>query len=205
MLFRKKEEIDFFQLFIRSAENSFKASNLFREAIMGTNPASYLSQIKELENIGDELTHQIFRGLNKSQVSPLAREDIMELTLRLDDVIDGLEATISRFDYLNVQHTDKYMREFSEVLMNSCDHLVSAFKLLSNKKYMQIKEHIVEINSLENEGDRLMREGIREIFTRPKDPYHDFKLKELYERMEQTTDACEDVANVLESIVLRYA
>ena len=70
---------------------------------------------------------------------------------------------------------------------------------------MQIQEHTVHINSLENEADRLMREGIREIFTHPKDPYHDFKLKELYERLEQTTDCCEDVADILDSVVLRYA
>lgn len=70
---------------------------------------------------------------------------------------------------------------------------------------MQITEHTVKINSLENEGDRLMREGIRDIFKNPTDPYHDFKLKELYERLEQTTDACEDVANILDSVVLRYS
>ncbi len=70
---------------------------------------------------------------------------------------------------------------------------------------MQISVHTVMINKLENDGDRLMREGIREIFINQRDPYHDFKLKEMYERLEETTDACEDVANILESIVMRYA
>ena len=97
------------------------------------------------------------------------------------------------------------MKQFADVLVASCEHMLEAFKLLSKKKYSQIQQHTFEINSLENEGDRLMREGIREIFTNPTDPYTDFKLKELYERLEETTDACEDVADILESVVLRYA
>ncbi len=206
MVFRKKGDVDFLQLLIQSAENTFKASHMFREAMMGDNPpAGFFSQVKELENRGDEITHNIFRGLNKTFVTPLDREDLIQLAVKLDDVMDGLEATIARFDYLNISKTDHYMKDFAQVLVDSCDHMVSAFKLLSKKKYMQILEHTVHINSLENEGDRLMREGIRDIFTRPTDPYHDFKLKELYERMEETTDACEDVADILESVVLRYA
>ncbi|UUZ97182.1 DUF47 family protein [Paenibacillus sp. P25] len=161
--------------------------------------------MKELENNGDQITHAIFKGLNKVFITPLDREDIMELASKVDDVVDGIEATIARFDYLNISVTDKYMKEFSAVIVASCQHILDAFKLLSKKKYMQITEHTVQINSLENEADRLMREGIREIFMNPKDPYHDFKLKELYERLEQTTDACEDVANILESVVLRYS
>lgn len=206
MIFNKKGEIDFLNLLIRGAENTLKGAHLFREAMMGDKPpATYFDALKEIENIGDSFTHEIFKGLNKVFITPLDREDIMELAVRLDDVLDGIEASIARFDYLNITFTNQYMKDFSEVLVSSCEHLLAAFKLLSKKKYMQIQEHTVQINSLENEGDRLMREGIREIFTHPTDPYHDFKLKELYERLEQTTDSCEDVADILESVVLRYA
>lgn len=206
MIFNKKGDIDFLQLLIQSAENTLKGAHLFREAMMGDKPpATYFDALKEMENIGDSFTHDIFKGLNKVFITPLDREDIMELAVRLDDVLDGIEASIARFDYLNITFTNQYMKDFSAVLVSSCEHLVAAFKLLAKKKYMQIQEHTMQINSLENEGDRLMREGIREIFMDPKDPYHDFKLKELYERLEQTTDSCEDVADILESVVLRYA
>lgn len=206
MVFRKKGDIDFLQLLIEAAENTLKASHLFKDAMMGDQPpASYFNTIKEMENKGDEITHSVFKGLNQVFITPLDREDIMELAVKMDDVLDGLEATIARFDYLNISKTDSYMKEFADVLVSSCVDILEAFKLLSKKKYMQILEHTVHINSLENEGDRLMREGIREIFTQPKDPYHDFKLKEIYERLEATTDACEDVADILESVVLRYA
>ncbi|SCW28270.1 hypothetical protein SAMN04487970_1001219 [Paenibacillus tianmuensis] len=206
MLFTKKNDTDFLLLLIKASENTLDAAQMFRNAVMGSEPpATFYPQLKELENKGDQITHQIFKGLNKVFITPLDREDILELASKVDDVLDGIEATIARFDYLNITASDKYMKEFSAVLVASCQHILDAFKLLSKKKFMQITEHTVQINSLENEADRLMREGIREIFTHPKDPYHDFKLKELYERLEQTTDACEDVANILDSVVLRYS
>jgi uncharacterized protein len=206
LLFKKKSDIDFFNLLIQAAENVLKSSQVFRTAMMGDRPpAEYFPELKELENKGDQITHEILKGLNQVFITPLDREDIMVLASKLDDVVDGIEATIARYDYLNVSFTNQYMKDFSEVLVDSCEHMLAAFKLLSKKKYMQIREHTVEINKLENDGDRLMREGIREIFTHPKDPYMDFKLKEIYERLEETTDACEDVADILDSVLLRYS
>jgi predicted phosphate transport protein (TIGR00153 family) len=205
-LFTKKGEADFLQLLIQAAEVALQSAQMFRTAMMGDKPpAAFIEAINDLEHKGDSITHEIFKGLNKVFITPLDREDIMELASKLDDVTDGIEATIARFDYLNIPSSDEVMKEFSAVVVSSCQHILDAFKLLSKKKYMQIPEHTVKINSLENEGDRLMREGIRQIFLAKKDPYQDFNLKEIYERLEQTTDACEDVANILESVVLRYS
>lgn len=206
MLFTKKNDADFLLLLVKSSENTLEAAQMFRSAVMGDQPpASFCPQLKDLEHKGDQITHQIYKGLNKVFITPLDREDIMELASKLDDVIDGIEASIARFDYLNISVSDQYMKDFSAVIVASCQHILDAFKLLAKKKYMQISEHTVAINSLENEADRLMREGIRAIFLNPKDPYHDFKLKEVYERLEQTTDACEDVANILDSVIMRYS
>lgn len=202
----KRDEVDFLGLLVKSAENTHQAAILFRDALLGNKlPADFFQNIKDMESKGDQITHEIFRELDKVFITPIDREDIMELASNLDDVIDGIEATAARFDYLNIQTIDKYMQEFTEVIVKACEHLLEAFKLLSKKKYNSIKLHTVEVNSLENEGDRLMREGIREIFTNRRDPYDDFNLKELYERLEETTDVCEDVANILESVVLRYS
>jgi predicted phosphate transport protein (TIGR00153 family) len=206
-LFTKKGETDFLQLLIQAAEVALESAQMFRIAMMGEKPpTAYVETIKNLEHKGDSITHQIFKGLNnKGFKTPLGREDIIELASKLDDVTDGVEAAIARFDYLNIESSDDVMKEFSAVIVSSCQHILDAFKLLSKKKYMQITEHTVIINSLENDADRLMREGIRQIFLAKKDPYQDFNLKEIYERLEQTTDACEDVANILESVVLRYS
>ncbi len=203
---RKKGDIDFLNMLIQAAENTLKGSHVFRSAMMSDKlPASFLNELNDLESKGDQITHDIFMGLNQVFITPLDREDIMELAVRMDDVMDGIEATLARFDYLNINYTDKYMKDFSEVLVASCEHILSAFHLLAKKKFLQIHEHTVHINHLENEADRLMREGIRDIFRNPKNPYDDFKLKEVYERLEETTDACEDVADILESVLLRYA
>lgn len=206
MLFQRKKEINFFQKLIEAADNTVKAAYAFRDALNADHPpAAYSGKLKEFEDKGDQITHDIFRGLSKVFITPLDREDIMELAVRIDDVLDGIEASIARFDYLRIEQTNAYMKQFAEVLVKSCEHILSAFELLAKKKYLQIHPHTLEINSLENEGDRLMRESIREIFAAPSDPYTDFKLKELYERLEETTDACEDVADMLESVILRYS
>lgn len=204
-MFRKKETNVFLKLLLDAAENALNGSKLFREAMFSDElPASYLPPLKDLEENGDTITHQIFKGLNKVFITPIDREDIMELAAKIDDVMDGIEATIARFDYLNIEETDKYMQDFADILVESCEHILESMKLLANKKFMQIPEHTSQINRLENEGDRLMRESIRNVFTHPREPYHDFKLKELYQRLEETTDSCEDVADILESMVLRY-
>jgi len=206
VLFKKKGDTDFLNMLILSAENALKGAVVFRNAMAGDKPpANYVPELKDLEHRGDDITHQIYTGLNQVFVTPLDREDIITLATTIDDVMDGIEATIARFDYLNITFTDQVMKDFADVLVSSCDHMVTAFKLLSQKKYLQIREHTVQINRLENEADRLMREGIRAIFTNPKDPYHDFRLKEVYERLETTTDSCEDVADILDSVLLRYA
>ncbi|CAM3397273.1 DUF47 domain-containing protein [Marinicrinis lubricantis] len=205
LFFGRKNDDEFLNLLLQSAENTLKGAQMFRTALMGEKePNAYVASIKELESKGDDITHQIFKRLNQVFLTPLDREDIMELAVKVDDVIDGIEATMARFEYLNVSASDDYMKGFTEILVSSCEHILEAFKLLSKKKYMQIHEHTVVINDLENQADKLMRDGIREIFSDPKDPYTDFKLKEIYERLEETTDACEDVADILESVVLRY-
>ncbi|MEO3947511.1 DUF47 family protein [Gorillibacterium sp. CAU 1737] len=205
-MFQKKSDTDFFGLLQEAAENTLVAAKLFREAMSGAKPpVTYIDQLKDLEHKGDNISHIIYRGLNKVFITPLDREDIMDLANKMDDVIDYIEETSARFDYLNIEKSDEYMLKFSEVIVSACEHIVEALKLLSKKKYNQISEHTVIINSLENEGDRLLREGIRHIFISPTDPYSDFKIKEVYERLEEATDACERVANILDSIILRYA
>jgi predicted phosphate transport protein (TIGR00153 family) len=206
MLFSRKDDVDFLSLLIKAAENTVEASHVFRVAMKGDKPpAEYFHVVKELETKGDRITRDVFKGLNKVFITPIDREDIMEIASTLDDVIDGIEASLARFDYLTVAKTDKYMQDFADVIVRSCQHILDAFKLLSKKKYLQLTQHTEQINALENEGDRLMREGIRDIFIHKRDVYEDFKLKEIYERLEQTTDACEDVADILHSVVLRYS
>lgn len=206
MLFSRKNDVDFLSLLVKAAENTLHAAQVFRNSMNDTKPpVETFQEVKDLESLGDDITREIAQGLHKVFITPIDREDIMELAHKLDDVLDGIEASMARFDYLSVSTTDQYMRSFADVLVDSCQLILQAFEQLSKKKYAKITEFAEQINELENEGDRLMREGIREIFLKKKDPYEDFKLKEIYERLEQTTDVCKDVASILHSVVLRYS
>lgn len=131
------------QLLIRAAENALQTAQLFRTAMMGDkSPIDYVQSIHDLEHAGDSITHEIFKGLNKVFITPIDREDIMVLASKVDDVTDGIEATIARFDYLNVSHTDTYMKDFSAVIVDSCQHMLDAFKLLAKKnicKFLNIR------------------------------------------------------------------
>ncbi|WP_373233516.1 DUF47 domain-containing protein [Cohnella sp.] len=205
-MFGKSGDETYVALLLKAGDNMLHAAHEFRAALTGEGrPAERFAKIDEYERIGDELVQRIFVGLNSIQTSPIPREALLQLAGCIDDVLDGIEASMARFDYLEVDYADKVMQQFSVHIVSCCHHLVEALKLLANKKYLQIREHTVEINRIEHEADLLMREGIRAIFRAKKDPYHDMKLKEIYERLEETTDRCEDAADVLQGIILKLS
>lgn len=164
---------------------------------------AFAKEMKEFEHRGDGLAHVIFSELNKTFITPIEREDIMALTKLLDDVLDGIEACVSRFDMYHITKPDAYIRKFGDVLRRSALEIKSAIYLLTQKKLLAIQTHCVKLNELENEGDDLMREGIKRLFQEVKDPIELIKFKDMYERLEDTTDSCEDVANILQSIIMR--
>lgn len=165
--------------------------------------AAFAKEMKDFEHRGDQYAHLILTELNKTFITPIEREDIMELTKLLDDVLDGIEACASRFDMYHISKPDAYIRKFGDCLRRSALEIKAAIYLLTQKKLLAIQTHCVMLNELENEGDDLMREGVKHLFQDVKDPIELIKLKELYERLEQTTDSCEDVANILQSIIMR--
>jgi uncharacterized protein Yka (UPF0111/DUF47 family) len=127
----------------------------------------------------------------------------MELTTTMDDVLDGLEATASRFYMYNITEPDEYIVQFADILRQSAYEIQKAVHLLSQKKLLAIREYTIRLNDLENQGDELLRICIKNLFATVTDPIELIKRKELYERLETTTDSCEDVANMLESIIMR--
>ncbi|MBB6731185.1 DUF47 family protein [Cohnella zeiphila] len=202
-MFRKKDI--FFKTLEEMADLIVEAAERFASAMNGElkNVGDFAVEMKEFEHKGDQLAHVIFTELNKTFITPIEREDILELTSLLDDVLDGIEANASRFDMYQVTQPDAYIRKFGDVLRRSALEIKSAIYLLTQKKLLAIQTHCVQLNELENEGDDLMRQGIKHLFQDVKDPIELIKLKDLYERLEQTTDSCEDVANILQSIIMR--
>lgn len=202
MLFKKKDI--FFETLVESANNLKDACCLFQEEINNLHEVEqYAERIKILEDKGDELTHRIIHALNKTFITPLEREDILGIAVEMDNVVDGIEAVADRMELYKVHEADDYIRLFAQMIVNSADEIVAAINLLVQKKMQEMMRHIYRINELENEADQLLRECIMTLFQEYKDPIMIIKKKELYEMLEGVTDACEDLANILEALLMR--
>lgn len=202
-VFRKKDI--FFKVLEQMADLVDESVQYFAKAVQAErlDLETFTKEMKKFEHQGDEYTHTIITELNKTFITPIEREDIMELIKRLDDVLDGTEACASRFDMYATDRSDEYIRQFGDVLRRSSQEIKSAIYLLTQKKLLAMQPHCVNLHELENEGDNLMRESIKHLFQNVKDPIELLKYKGLYERLEETTDSCEDVANTLQSIMMR--
>jgi hypothetical protein len=202
MLFKKKDI--FFETLVESANNLKDACSLFQEEINNLQQVEqYAEKIKLIEDKGDELTHKIIHALNKTFITPLEREDILGIAIEMDNVVDGIEAVADRMDLYKVTEADDYIKLFTQMIVNSADEIVAAINLLAQKKLQEMMRHIYRINELENEADQLLRECIKTLFEEYKDPIMIIKKKELYEMLEGVTDACEDLANILEALLMR--
>ena len=197
-----KEEA-FFELFKQAAHNVIEGSRLLKELMEDyTNVQQKIERIKEVEHIGDGITHDIALRLNQTFLTPLDREDIHDLASALDDILDAVEAVADRFAiYKITQPTESAIRlgdilyRASVAVGRGVDHIAMSHE--------EVKEYSVQVNSLENEADRVSRDAISELFEKETNPIAVIKWKEIYETFEEGTDRCEDVANVIECIVLK--
>lgn len=202
-MFKRKKDV-FFETFEQMAAALVEAAGVFAKGLADLKDVpSFVREMKELEHRCDAFTHSIFQELNKTFITPIEREDIMALTKSLDDVVDGIEASATRFEMYHVNEADEHMIRFADILVRSVREIQQAIGLLTQKKLLAIREHCIALNELENEADEQLRHAIHSLFADVKDPIELIKRKEIYERLEQTTDCCEDVANTLESIIMR--
>jgi len=201
-MFKKKDV--FFSTFEEMANTIVEAVEYFAKGVKDLKDVSeFARKMKEYENKCDNYTHTILKELNKTFITPIEREDIMALTTSLDDVMDGIEACASRFEMFNFHKADEYVFQFADIIVRSSHQIKSSIDLLTHKKLLAIREYTISINQLENEADELQRKCIKELFHTVTDPIELMKRKEVYEMLEVTTDYCEDVANTLESIIMR--
>lgn len=203
MFNRTKKDI-FFVTFEEMADTIVEAAEYFAKGVTDLSDVeSFVKNMKEFEGKCDKYCHVILSELNKVFITPIEREDIMALTTSLDDVMDGLEATSTRFLMYHIKEKDEHITAFADILVRSAHQIKSAIGLLTHKKLLPIREHNIALHGLENEGDDLLRVCVTQLFANVKDPIELIKRKEIYERLEETTDCCEDVANTLETIVMR--
>lgn len=198
--------IDFFELFDKASENLIEASNRLVELFETFDTIeTRVKAIHELEHEGDLLTHEIMRRLNKTFLTPIDREDIHALAARMDDVLDLMWAAADRVNLFKVKNKLPGSIELAQSLQSNVKAIHRAITELRQKKYSFVQDLCIEINRLENEADRIFRKLISGLFQTETNPVEIIKWKEILEHLETATDRCEDVANVLESIVLKHA
>ncbi|MFZ0478545.1 MAG: DUF47 family protein [Terriglobales bacterium] len=160
-----------------------------------------IDEIHRIEREGDELTHAILTKLNQTFITPFDREDIHELASKLDDVLDFVNASAARIEMYRIAAPPPAAGELAAIILRQCEELQKAVSLM--QKNDNILGHCVEINRLENEADQVAQVAIAKLFEGEKDPINLIKIKELLEFLERATDKAEDVANVLETVVLK--
>jgi predicted phosphate transport protein (TIGR00153 family) len=161
-------------------------------------------EIKEAEHNCDFLTHQIIKRLHRTFVTPLDREDIHAMASSLDDVIDAIDETAALVRLYQIEHVRQDARDLARIISQSTEQIVSATQVFGGGK-ANVTEAAVEINRLENEADRAHEIAVRRLFDEEKDPVVIMKWKEILDFLESATDRCEDVANVLEGVMVKHA
>ena len=194
----------FFKMFIDLAENINAGAAAMLELLENyVNVEVQVEIIKSLEHKGDNITHMVMKRLDQSFITPFDREDIHQLCSQIDDVLDLIDAAASRLVTYRVEAIRPGVTDLAKVLLQSTEAVVAAVKGL--EKHDHILDRCIEINRLENEGDRLSRALIAQLFDEEKDPVQIIKWKEIIEVLEAAIDECEDVANVIESVTLKSA
>ena len=195
----------FFDLFEQQSQHIIHAAQLLREMVHNFADArAKAHSIKEVEHQGDQITHEIVKRLNTTFITPIDREDIHALATRLDDVLDYIEAAAERFVVYRIKEPTSAARAMSEVIVQQTHAMDRAIKCLRTMA-PAYHDHAVEVNRLENSADNLLRDSLAALFEEQGDPIEVIKWKEIYETMEIVTDRCEDVANVIEGIILKMA
>ncbi len=198
------KETRFFDMFEETSSNLTTGARLMAEILADFKDVeARVQKLKDIEHRGDELTHQILVKLNQTFLTPLDREDIHRLAASMDDVLDFVYAAGERMVMYKITSAPARAADLARVVVKQCEEIGKAVVKL--EKHDHVLDHCVEINRLENEADSIARAAIGQLFEHQVDPITLIKLKELYEVLETATDKAEDVANVMESVVLKSA
>jgi uncharacterized protein len=201
-LFAPKER-EFFDLFEEAARNALRAAELLERLLeqWPDDGAALRAEIVDCEHDGDRITHDIIQRLNHSFVTPFEREDIIALASGLDDVVDFIEEVADFLGLYRIEAPMQQAQEMATVLRQSTAAICAAVPRL--RTLQDINEFTVEVNRLENEGDRLLRDAVASLFERGIDPMMVIRWKDIFERLEDAIDSTETAVNILESTIIK--
>jgi uncharacterized protein len=193
----------FFDLFEKQSALVAKGAGHLHQLIYDFGDArAKANVIKDIEHQADLVTHEIVQNLNMNFVTPMDREDILELATRLDDVLDFIEACAERLVLYRFEAPDTACKALAEVIVSIVGRMNEAVRSLRGQ-HKAFPEHAIEVNRLENVADALLRDSLVELFEEVRNPIEIIKWKEIYELLEIVTDRCEDVVNTIEVIILK--
>lgn len=203
----KKKENEFYLLLEEFAGKIVKAGEAFYNLVSNYDDIeNKVSDIKTLETECDMQAHKILTALNASFITPFDREDIYSITKEMDDIVDSIEEVANRFIVFDVQKLRPESFTMTTYIIQAIRELEVMFKHLSEaQKNDIVRDQIIEVNRIENDGDILYRNALKKLFREEKDPIELIKWKHLYEQLETSLDSCENVANIVEGVIMKYA
>ena len=204
----RKNENNYFNMFIQSAGYAHKAAKLLEQIYKNFNPENLPKLLEEahaIEHEGDTLRHDLMNRLMKEFITPIEREDIIQLSEAIDEVNDDIEDVVMRTYMYNVSSIRPEAIEIAEIIVSCCDALDNMLKDFENfRKSTGIKDKVILVNEKESIGDHIYKKAVRNLFTDPSvTPMEAIAWNELFHRLERCCDDCENVANVVESVIMK--
>jgi len=197
-------DASFFAHFEHQGKKTVEGCRAFLEMVeQPTNLEARAERVKQIEHECDEITHAVVESLHKTFITPIDRNDIYTLITKMDDIMDLVEAAADRVALYEIPAMTKEVGDLARCLVSSAEHVLGAVSSIRDLgKPNGILQHCIEINRLENVADNILRSALARLFREEKDPIAVIKWKEIYETLESATDRCEDVANIIEGVVL---
>lgn len=199
-----KKEMNYFDMFVKGVQYSLNAAKLLKDLLYHDGVTEEKIQaIKKIEQEADLHAHEVYKNLNVAFITPIDREDIYRIIKEIDDVTDSIETVSNKLWMMNVKTFNAPMKQMGDYIVKACEALVNLMSETKNhKKNNKLKEYNIEINNIEELGDKCYKEAMKELFDKEKDPIELIKMKELYKDLEDTLDDCEDVADCVEGIII---
>jgi len=206
MLRTTKKEMGFYNNFNQMIDIVNKAAKTFYEIMeAGADLENRVKEISDYEHQCDDIVHSSFAEINRAFVTPIDREDIIIITKAIDDIMDEIEETAARFVMYNIHKIRPEMLAFSKLILSSAEHLKNLLALLPKKNFENMRSLVEKVNELENEGDTLYRNEIKKLFINNVEATDIIRLSGIYDSFEDSLDACEKLASVIEGIVMKNA
>jgi predicted phosphate transport protein (TIGR00153 family) len=200
-------EVKFYDYFEKATANLLEGARLLQKLLDNyENLGEHVAQLTEIEHRGDFIVHEVTNLLPRTLITPIDCDDIQRLVSSVDDALDAVQAVAVRLSIYEITEIKKPARRLAHLIVESAQELDEAIKGLRDKKlYDQVRERIVQINTLENNGDRVLQEGLSSLVAHREDIFDFIRWKEIYELLEDTTDRIEDAGDVIQKVMLANA